>query len=56
MVMPEHCGRPGASVELPPRNDPDMRERKVKLEVLVGPDGEGRWWVIALVEAPQGRP
>ena len=26
-----------------------MRERKVKLEVHVGRDDEGRWWVIASV-------
>jgi hypothetical protein len=26
-----------------------MRERKVKLEVHIGPDDEGRWWVIASV-------
>jgi hypothetical protein len=26
-----------------------MRERKVKLGVHVGPDDEGRWWVIASV-------
>jgi hypothetical protein len=24
-----------------------MRQRKVKLEVHIGPDDEGRWWVIA---------
>jgi hypothetical protein len=27
-----------------------MRERKVKLEVHIGPDDEGRWWVIASVD------
>jgi hypothetical protein len=27
-----------------------MPERKVKLEVYVGPDYEGRWWVIASVD------
>jgi hypothetical protein len=27
-----------------------MRERKVKLEVHVGRDDEGRWWVIASVD------
>ena len=26
-----------------------MRERKVKLEVHIGRDDEGRWWVIASV-------
>ena len=26
-----------------------MRDRKVKLEVHVGRDNEGRWWVIASV-------
>jgi hypothetical protein len=26
-----------------------MRERKVELEVHVGPDDEDRWWVIASV-------
>jgi hypothetical protein len=27
-----------------------MRERKVKLEVQVGRDDEGHWWVIASVD------
>jgi hypothetical protein len=27
-----------------------MRERKIKLEVHIGPDDEGRWWVIASVD------
>ena len=27
-----------------------MRERKVKLEVHIGRDDEGRWWVIASVD------
>jgi hypothetical protein len=27
-----------------------MRERKVKLEVHLGRDDEGRWWVIASVD------
>jgi hypothetical protein len=27
-----------------------MRERKVNLEVHIGPDDESRWWVIASVD------
>jgi hypothetical protein len=27
-----------------------MRERKVKLEVHIGRDDDGRWWVIASVD------
>jgi hypothetical protein len=31
------------------RKGPDVRERKVKLEVYIGRDDQGRWWVIASI-------